>query len=99
MFIIGGLNTEGQIEYHGMSRRDDAVQSYKPESKDDFFYTFLYKSETGLDLESKIQELADKIGTGSVNKRKRIQKELNNFVADHDDEVNKITFELRVRRT
>lgn len=98
LFVVGGLNPAGRIEFHTINRRENEFKSYNPESKDDFNYAYLYTSKTELDVENKLHELAGRIGTNSVNKRIRIQKELNNFIADHDNEVNKITFELRIRK-
>lgn len=98
LFAVGGVSPEGHIEFHTINRRENELKSYKPKSVDDFNYAYLYTSQTNLDLENKLREIAGQIGTGSVNKRLKIQKRLNDFVADHDETVNKITFDLRVRR-
>lgn len=102
LFIVGGINQYNQIEFYCINANEDQLEHYKPSSETEFKYAFLYNNNDDnveLDIENKIVELKQRHGTSSINKLLRIQKDLNNYVAEHDPSVNKITHELKLRKT
>jgi len=101
LFIVGGINQYNEIEFYGINANDHQLEQYKPSYETEFKYAFLHNGDDNvdLDIESKIVELKQRHGTSSINKLLRIQKDLNNYVAEHDPSVNKITHELKLRKT
>ncbi|RFA36236.1 hypothetical protein CAI16_05460 [Virgibacillus dokdonensis] len=99
LFVVGGVNINGCIEFYTINRVDEEIRKYKPETPTDRSYAFLHNGmiDEGI-VGEKFEETYSKYGVTSLSKCQRVQEELNNKIADLDESVNKITFKLSFRK-
>lgn len=98
LFTIGGLSAHNYIEFHTVNNKEEEIASYHPESVEDVTYAYMHNSDIDLDVNSKIVELRNLYGIRSFYDRRKVQRELNKYVSQHDNSVNQITSELKVRK-
>lgn len=102
LLSVGGVNADGKLVAYKLSNHEGSeIESFQA-SGDDISYTFLYNGSAedrlGGDLEKVLLDCIREIGYNTPNKAIRIQKKLNNYIADVDDGVNKITFNLTIKQ-
>ena len=96
---IGGVNQDNNIEFHSfINDPTKKFNSFQPKD-DKLSYSFLESPEMeGFDLEILFKEYISTIGHNTPSKILRVQKRLNDFVAANDSSVNRITFNLMIRK-
>lgn len=97
--VIGGVNLEGNIEYHYFTNDigSDINSNYPKE--DGLLCAFLQGPETShIDLEPVLIDILRQTGINTPNKILKAQKRLNDYVEERDSTVNKVTFELSIRK-
>ncbi|OAK72694.1 hypothetical protein [Lederbergia galactosidilytica] len=95
--ILGGLEKRKFVIYSFNNDPNRELLFQEPIG-DDPVYSFLSDSSNGLNLDKEINKIYPKYGFNTPTKTLKIQKELNNVVADVDPSVNKITFNLTIRK-
>lgn len=98
--VIGGVSPSGNIEFHSFTNDvGQKIKSYYPTS-DGVLCSFLQSSEISeLDLSPIFINFLGETGLNTSNKVLKAQKKLNNYVAERDSTVNKVTFELVIKKS
>lgn len=96
---IGGLNQNNNIEFHTFSNKlNQKFESFYP-TGDDISYGFLESPEMeGYDVQPILQNFLAETGFNTPNKVIKAQKRLNDFVSERDSSVDRVTFELLIRK-
>ncbi|OOR57485.1 hypothetical protein BGP34_13470 [Bacillus mycoides] len=102
LLSIGGLNENSHLVMYKVSNHEGTeIEEYKA-TGDNLNYMFLHngsaEEKLSGDLEKILLDNIRSIGYNTANKALRVQKQLNNDVADVDDSVNKITFNLTIKK-
>ncbi|MGE7874801.1 hypothetical protein [Bacillus paramycoides] len=102
LISIGGANENGQLVIYKLSNHEGTDIERFQATGDDVSFTFLHNGSAeerlGGDLTEVLIQLIREIGYNTPNKTIRVQKRLNDFVANVDDSVNKITFDLTIKQ-
>lgn len=94
---IGGIQNEKIIFYSFNNNPTQEMLTHVPKG-DGIEYVFLHGEQAQLGLTRQAQLLAERYGHRSPTKTKKIQKELNDFVAKKDKTVNRVTFDLTIKK-
>ncbi|WP_338712788.1 hypothetical protein V9W62_09435 [Bacillus velezensis] len=95
---FGGVDSQ-RIKFFTYSSLEKKVEHYTPEGYNDIKYTFLYPSkDKDLNLREILTHGLSKYGFNTPNKCLKAQKELNDKVASKEFGVNRITFNLTIRK-
>ncbi|EJR61716.1 hypothetical protein IIO_02624 [Bacillus cereus VD115] len=95
------MNEDGKLVVYKLSNQEGTEIERVQASGDGISYALLYNGSTeervGRSLEKVLLKYIREIGYNTPNKAIRIQRKLNNYIADVDDSVNKITFNLTIK--
>ncbi|MGX5574892.1 hypothetical protein ACWKTS_26660 [Bacillus toyonensis] len=101
LLSVGGVNEDEKLVIYKLSNQEDTEIDRVQASGDGISYALLYngsmEERVGRSLEKVLLEYIREIGYNTPNKAIRIQRKLNNYIADVDDSVNKITFNLMIK--
>lgn len=100
MFIVGGIDETGNIEFHTLNNDpSEKLRSFYPVN-DDLNYGFLSngKLEGKINLTVNLIEHFKTTGFNTPNKCIRAQKLLNSDVEKIDETVNNVTFDLTIKK-
>lgn len=95
--IIGGVENEEIVFYSFNNDKGQELLIKKPQGRNGE-YSFLSSSKNGLDLDKEMKKIYSKYGFNTPTKALKIQKELNDLVSKHDASVNRVTFNLTIRK-
>lgn len=102
LISVGGVNEKEQLVIYKLSNHEGTDIEKFQATGDDISFTFLHNGSAeenlGGDLTEVLIQLIREIGYNTSNKTIRVQKRLNDYVADVDDSVNKIAFDLTIRK-
>ena len=100
LLAVGGLNVKNEIEVISFSNRSDQKNYFNPKG-DEIAYTFLTNTKNNISdeiSETKLKQFLSETGYNTSSKAFRAQKKLNDFISDNDSTVNKVTFELNIKK-
>jgi hypothetical protein len=102
LVAVGGVNENGEIEFHTfINKPGETINSYRPKN-DEITYSFLESKfiDEGKHqiIENKFIEYLSVNGYNTPYKVLRSQVQLNKLVCGMDPSVNNITFELYIRK-
>lgn len=95
---VGGINSDQEIEFHTINSKNGQVLNFSPKGGD-VSYAFLNNSSYDeADLQKKLIEILRVTGFNTIDKIKNAQKTLNDFIAETDDTVNNVIYDMSVQR-
>ncbi|MDT3425119.1 hypothetical protein J2Z22_000632 [Paenibacillus forsythiae] len=99
MLAFGGINLEGNLEFFTMDSATSQSVRYLPEGED-IKFCFLRGGDSlaDLNIKEKMVELLQTTGANTPTECISAQKLLNDFIADHDAEVNKKTSRMVIKK-
>ncbi|QWU17811.1 hypothetical protein SAMN04487895_105229 [Paenibacillus sophorae] len=99
MIAFGGINLDGNIEFFTVDSETNKSERYFPEGED-IKFCFLRSGDTLTDLnvKGKMIELLRTTGANTPTECVSAQKLLNDYIADHDAEVNKKTSRMVIKK-
>jgi hypothetical protein len=97
LLAVGGIQGGEIICYSFSNDPNQELKTQVPKG-DTIEYVFLSTDQAELGLIQQAQLLAQRYGHRSPTKTKKIQKELNDFVAQKDKTVNRVTFDLTIKK-
>ncbi|WP_332632038.1 hypothetical protein [Halalkalibacter flavus] len=95
--VLGGVE-KGSIVFYAFNNNHNQDLLIKRPTNHILEYTFLSSRNSSINLDEIIQRIGNRIGYNTPTKTIKIQKQLNDEVAKTDPSVNKITFNLTIRK-
>lgn len=95
--VLGGIEGRETIIYSFNNDIEQDLLIKKPRGGD-VEYSFLSYSKNELDLDKEIKKIYPKYGLSTPTRTLKVQKALNDVVANVDPSVNRITFNLTIRK-
>lgn len=95
--IIGGIENN-EIAFYALNNKDEQeILIHKPTGSN-ISYGFAYSSESGIDPDGETQRLYPYYKSKSPTGLLKLQKALNDLIAEKDISVNRITFNKAIRK-